>query len=354
MRRRDLLAAFACAPFAAPARAKSAGETRGPAIIRAWAATNGFQGVVLTGLAGRTVDVLAFGQADLEAGTPALPTTRYAIGSASKWLTTAAVLRLVDRGSLDLNVPITSYLPAFRADTGRQVTLRHLLSNSSGIPDRLSEAAKSDAAIRRSRASASEMVTRYAGADLAFPPGTRFDYSVLNWVIVRAMLESVSGEPFPQVMDRLVFTPLRLADTGVAEDGFADVPGLAAAYRADRPPVRKMDAVPAFAAASGTFYSNAADLLRAANGIFNSRLLSPQARREILTVRVPQEEYALGGRVHVIANRSWAWETGKIGGYRSHVAHAVEARRTIVVLGNTDMRQELIAAMVERLVTGPA
>lgn len=351
-------------PLASPLGASFADGAGESAVVDAWVTVTAFNGVVLTGRGGRARYVRAFGQAVVETAKPALPSTRYAIGSVSKWLTTAAVMRLVDGSKLDLDAPVTAYLPSFRVDTGHRVMLRHLLSNTSGVPDHLSEAAKDDPALRKSTASAAQMVTRFGGGDLASTPGAHFDYTVLNWVIVRAMLEATTGESFPKLINRLVSRPLGLTDTGIAEAGFAGMPGLAAAYRSLRPPVVKMDAAPAFAAASGTFYSNAADMLRAAHGIFGARFLSPRARRELLTVRVPEEEYALGGRVHVIGGRTWAWETGKIAGYRAHVAHEVAAHemaahevaadRTIVVLGNTDMQQATIAALVEQLATQAA
>lgn len=284
----------------------------------------------------------------MEANTPAAATTRYAIGSVSKWLTTAAVLRLTGREALSLDAPVATYLTAMPGEAG-QVPLRHLLSNTSGIPDRLVEAIRTDPTWRTSTASAREVVRRFVPGDVAFTPGTRFDYTVLNWVIVRAILEQRTGRSFAALIDDLVLRPARLAHTGLAERGFDKVAGLAPAYASVTPPKRKMDPVPAFAAASGSFCADAGDLLRAAHVVFGPTLLSPAARAEMLTVRVAQEDYALGGRVRMIAGRRWAWETGKVGGYRTHLAHDVAGDRTIVVLGNTDTSQAAIAMLVEQL-----
>jgi D-alanyl-D-alanine carboxypeptidase len=354
LRRRDILAGLAGAPFAAPFPATAAAPDSESGIVSAWVAANDFNGVILTGHAGIPRYQRAFGRAVIETGTPASLSTRYAIGSASTWLTVAAVMRLVDRHALDLGAPISTWLPGLRADIGHRVTLRHLLSNTSGIPDRLSDTARTDPSIRTASASAAEIVARFADGDLAFAPGTRFDDTVLNWVIVRAVLEAQGGMAFPALIDSLVLQPLGLVGTGIAENGFASIAGIAIAYRGTRPPVRKMEPSPGFAAASGGFYATAGDLLRAAHGIFNSPFLSVRARREMLTVHMPREEYAIGGRVHLIAGRAWAWETGRIGGYRAHIAHRVAEDRTIIVLGNTDLPQPTVTALVERLAASPA
>lgn len=348
MRRRDLLGGLAAAPFArgtwAATDQRSVHDT---AVVRL-AAESGFAGVVMVGHRGKPSFARAIGLASVEANTPATIKTRYAIGSVSKWLTTTAVLRLVDHWILSLDAAISTYLPWLPGQAGK-VPLRYLLSNTSGIPDRLVAAIKVDASWRRSDAVARDVVRRFVPGDLAFAPGARFDYAVLNWVIVRAVMEERTGRPFAALIDELVIEPVGLPNTGIAEHGFDRITGLAPAYARVAPPMRKMDPVPAFAAASGSFFANAGDLLRAAHVIFGPALLSASAREAMLTVQVPDEDYALGGRVRTIAGRRWAWETGKTGGYRAHLAHDVAADRTIVVLGNTDTAQSSITTLVEDL-----
>jgi len=194
------------------------------------------------------------------------------------------------------------------------------------------------------------MAVRFALGDLTFEPGSQFDYSALNWVIVRAILERVTGKPFAALMRELVIKPAGSKGIGIAANGFGNVYGLAPAYRSTNPPIRKNDPVPAFAAASGSFYANTSELIMAAHRIFGSRLLSAASRRALLAVRVPEEGYALGGRVRVVNGRAWAWETGKVGGYRTHLAHDVKGDRSIAVLGNTDMAQSTISTLVDKLI----
>lgn len=317
--------------------------------IEAIVLPTGFNGLLAYGRGGRIAHLRCAGLADVEAGVPVSAATQFKWGSATKWLTSVAVLRLVEQKRLSLDVPVRTYLPDFRRDTGERVLLRHLLSNTSGIPDLLSRQLGNEPELRTSTASAAAMVARFAGGDLAFAPGEGWDYAALNWVIIAALIERVTGQPFPDVVNRLVLQPLSMADNGLAQADQPSLPRLAAAYGSGLPPVRKMDPAPSFVGATGNAAGTVRDAMRAAHGIFHGHLLRPASRRELTTVRWPAQEYALGGRVRAIDGERWAWETGKAQGYRAHIAHRLSTSETIVVFNNTDMVQSEIANWVEAI-----
>ena len=289
--------------------------------------------------------------ADIEAGVPNDPLrTRFAFGSASKWLTSVAVLRLVEEGRLSLDRPIIDYLADFRADTGARITLGHLLSNTSGLPDLLSQGLKTDPSIRVSREGSAAMTARFANGDLLFAPGAGWGYHPLNWVIVQAIIERVTGAPFERTLDRFVFRPLRMTGAGLVDNAHPPTREVAAAYGTVAPPTRKMTPTPAFVGASGTVSGTAVDAVRAAHGVFATGLLKPASRAALTAVRWPAENYALGGRVREIGGRRWAWETGRIEGYRSLIAHDLAGDRTVAIFNNTDMAQRVIGDFGEALV----
>ncbi|CAN5220223.1 hypothetical protein BH10PSE17_BH10PSE17_21320 [soil metagenome] len=290
----------------------------------------------------RVADPEVAGEAHLDA------TSRFALGSISKWLTTVAVLRVVDADMLALDRSISTWLPALARPAG-DVPLRSLLSNTSGIPDRVSAAARDDPSLRRSRASALEIAEQVAAGELIFAPGSQFDYSAFNWVLVRAILEAVERKPFAQVLSERVFRPIGARNMGIAESGFEAVQGLAPAWRSLRPPVRKMDALPAFIAASGTFFSTASDLIRAAHAVYGGALLSDGSRDALSRVVVADEGYALGGRVVEIDGARWAWHTGQVGGWRAHLACELGTARSIVVFTVVDQPQRVLADLVATL-----
>ncbi|RZL20536.1 MAG: class A beta-lactamase-related serine hydrolase, partial [Sphingomonas sp.] len=201
---------------------------------------------------------------------------------------------------LSLDAPITAYLPDFRHDTGEQVLLKHVLSNTSGIPDLLTRQLAKEPALRTTDASAATMVARFGDGDLSFVPGKGWDYGAINWAIVAAITERVTGETFPQSVAKLVLRPLSMTATGFVQPSQPPMPNLAAAYGSSMPPVRKMAPNPSFIAASGNTASTVRDAVRAAHGIFHDSLLSAASRRDLTTIQWPEEDYALGGRVHSI------------------------------------------------------
>ena len=313
-----------------------------------------FLGTLLYARGGRTRFTRNYGSADLERRVPITGATRFAFGSASKWLTAVAVLKLVEGRRLHLDRPITTYLPRFRPDTGGRVTLSHLLSNTSGLPDLLVRAIATDPALRTAQDGAAAMVARFAGGDLSFEPGADFDYNVLNWVIVNAIVEGAAGKPFSEAMRDLVFRPLGLRTLALANEGWAAIPDMANAYGSIQPPQIKMTPVPAFAAASGNVVGTALDAMRAAHGVFATRFLDATSRAALRRVRWPAEDYALGGRVHAIGGRRWAWLTGKVGGYRAHIAQNLARDETIVLFNNTDLPQPALSAWVESIAVASA
>jgi hypothetical protein len=110
-----------------------------------------------------------------------------------------------------------------------------------------------------------------------------------------------------------------------------------------------MAPIPPFVAASGNAAGTLRDAVRAAHGIFHGTLLSAASRRELTTIRWPEQEYALGGRVHPIDGTLWAWETGKVEGYRAHIAHRLDRSETIVIFNTTDTVQSQIGTWIEAI-----
>jgi D-alanyl-D-alanine carboxypeptidase len=297
----------------------------------------GYNGVVLVRTHRGAVPLLkAYGQAQFEAPAPVLPDTRFMIGSVSKWITTVAVLRLIEQGKLDLDKPVTTWLPELPA-ASRAVTLRALLSNTSGIENGLGLAIRRDRSPAGMSISPLEGALKFGSGPVSFAPGSNFDYSVTNWLLVGGIVERATGEPFTRVVTRLVLEPAGVRDTGfVDRDSMA--PRLAIAYDAARAE-RKVTPSPPMVAASGTIYSTASDLVKLADAVYGDALLFPASRKELLTVQYAAEEYALGGRVKQRAGRTLAWETGVSGGYKTLLAYAPDSGRAVVLLNNTDMQQ---------------
>jgi CubicO group peptidase (beta-lactamase class C family) len=320
--------------------------------IDAFVKANGFGGTIVRAKAGKPVYARNFGLANIAAKTPVTTDTVYAIASISKFLTTVTILKLVEAGKLSLDAPIATLLPGYRADTGAKVQLAHLLSNTSGIPNEFLTVAKAEPDLTTRDIGTAESVRRFASGDLAFEPGSKFDYAMTNWFIVVAIVEAVTGKPFPQAMREITLDPLGLKHT-TAAIGTESQPGSAMSYRTVDPVVEWPNPRVPVMAASGGYYSNAGDLLRAARAVFDKGFVSPASLKALRTVRVADQDYSLGGRVRTmtIAGKpvEAAWETGRAAGYRTLLAHRYDTQESIVLLGNTGISQRAIDLFADDL-----
>jgi len=141
-------------------------------------------------------------------------------------------------------------------------------------------------------------------------------------------------------MRDITLDPLRLNATS------ADPTGAAIAYATLKPPARKVSPFQPYMVASGGYYSNADDLLRAAYAVFNQDFISASSRAAMLHIEVPSEDYTLGGRVKTLnldgQPHRYAWETGRTAGYRSVLGHRLDGEQTVIILNNSDLSQKTL------------
>jgi CubicO group peptidase (beta-lactamase class C family) len=184
-------------------------------------------------------------------------------------------------------------------------------------------------------------VHRFAEGDLIFSPGERFDYSLCNWILVLAIVEAVTRQEYATAMQRLTLSPLGLNATTAALNAIA-----VKSYDNATPPGIRTQPRQPYIAAAGGYFSNATDLTTAAHRIFDTSFLSSASRKELTTIEVASDSYALGGRIREVQIGSQkvtaAWDTGNTLGYRSVLGHRLDGKATVVVLNNTSMSQKTL------------
>lgn len=149
---------------------------------------------------------------------PATAATPFSTGSVGKAVTAVAVLQLVDDGVVGLDDPVVRHVPGFELADGRQgeVTVRQLLSHTSGIPSPVITPPAHDLA---------EGVAALRDLELASDPGRVYSYSNANFHLSARLVEEVAGAPFGEHLDDEVFAPLGMSDTVAVDTTHADHPG---------------------------------------------------------------------------------------------------------------------------------
>jgi len=279
-----------------------------------------------------------FGLANVELGAPVTPLTRFRLGSVSKVLTAAAVGRLVEEGTLDLDVPVQRYVPDFPVKPW-PVTTRQLAGHIAGIrhyEQDFSGPLKGSPHF----ASVDEGLAIFKNDPLRFEPGTAYAYSSYGWNLVSAVVEGASQEEFLRYMYRSVFEPLGLR--AIAADHVDSIiPHRTSFYmrEAGGPLLNAPYSDSSYKWAGGGFLSNAEDIAR-----FGSALLQPGFfRQSTLNLLFTSQKLASGKETGV----GIAWRSGKdpvgrrilhhgggIAGGRAMLMMFPESKVVVVMLSN--------------------
>ena len=233
---------------------------------------------------GQFEHAMAFGVAD-RTGRQVTTDTPFVIGSLSKGLTALAVLRLVDGGAIDLDAPASTYLPTFRtADeaASASITVRQLLNQTSGLP---ASAVDLSAPVT----TLDGEVDRFGSVPLTSVPGTRYQYSNANYVVLGALIQRVTDRSYPAAMDQLVFHPLGMSRT-TADLPAAEQNGLGDAHRLwfglpdNHAPLFRPDVVPAgFITATVTDLARVDEMILANGRVNETTYLSPGSFEALTT-----------------------------------------------------------------------
>lgn len=201
---------------------------------------------------GEMIFARGYGESDTLRHLSAQPGTVYRIGSLTKMFTARAVQTLAEKGKLGLDRPAARYLPWFPWGSG--VTVRDLLAQRSGVPSYTDDPHLNPYAWY----APSQLVASVAGQPLAFPPGTRFEYSNTNYVLLGMIVHYATHLMFEDYLDAHVIAPLHLRHTR-----YGDQPGEAIGYTWDGGAFqRATPSSPEYAFSAAAMTSNAPDLLR--------------------------------------------------------------------------------------------
>jgi D-alanyl-D-alanine carboxypeptidase len=294
----------------------------------------------------------ARGFADVRTRRPMRADERFRIGSVTKTFVAALVLRLVEDGELGLDDSVERWLPGV-VRGGRAITVRHLLSNTAGLFDYVSD----PRVLRQTqrRWTPGELVRiALAHSPEHVPPGSAYSYSSTNYVLLGLIAERAGRAPLGRQLRERVFAPLGLEDTAL-------VNGVVRGrhVHGHRPPSHQgvvtgppvdVSGEPAWWAwAAGGIVSTADDVQRFFAELLQGRLLGPQALREMLTL-LPAGRIRYGlGILAAPTSCGPAWgHSGNAQGTITVAWNTEDASRQLVLVVNTyPLSGELEAAVRE-------
>jgi CubicO group peptidase (beta-lactamase class C family) len=290
-----------------------------------------------------------YGFANVEHRVSATDSTVYQSGSLGKQFTAALVLQLADSGRLGLDDPIRRYFPEGppRWDS---VTVRHLLTHTSGIPDYTDSVVD----LRRDYTE-DELVHVAAGLAPRFPPGSSWSYSNTGYLLLGVLVHRVTGAFYGDLLRERIFRPLGMGTARIISE--ADiVPHRAAGYRLAGDTLRNQEWVsPSLnTTADGSLYLTVNDLARWAMALDARRVLGPADLAAAWTpVRLADGgtyPYGFGWSLSEMRARPRIGHTGAWQGFRTSIQRFPGAGLTVIVLTNlAEARPEAISLAVAGL-----
>jgi len=335
-------------PFAA--RAQNSGSVDNGISAKVDAYVNGeMRAEKIPGLAlaivrdGKIVKAQGYGLANIELDVAVKPETIFQTGSVGKQFTATAVMMLVEDGKIRLDDPVGKYLPGSPA-TWNNVTVRNLLTHTSGIPDYESDSVtKKDAAFinLRNDYTEDELFAKFSGLPLDFPTGSKWSYSNSGYVILGILIHKVTGQFYGDVLQERIFVPLGMTSTRIISE--ADIiPNRAAGYRLVNGEIKNQEWVSPMlnTTADGALYTNVLDMAKWDAALYTEKLLKKGSLDQMWSaVRLNDGKtapYGFGWDVtevngHRLIEHGGAWQ-----GFTTQISRYVDDKFTVIVLTNLD------------------
>jgi CubicO group peptidase (beta-lactamase class C family) len=302
-----------------------------------WSSKDGPGCSVAASQDGRTVYEAGYGSANLEADVPITPASIFHAASVSKQFTAMSVLLLAREGKLSLDADVRTYLPEL-PDYGHRITLRHLLTHTSGLRDQWDLLALARGRFEEDRiteADVLDIVTRQKA--LNFVPGTEYLYSNTGYTLAAIIVGRVAGKSLRQFADERIFKPLGMTRTHFHDDYTMLVKGRTSAYE------REKDGwhvgIPNFDTYGATsLFTTVGDLLKWQENfrhpVVGDEAILQQMQTSAVLANGDTTGYGLGVQIGEQAGMKLVGHSGADAGYRAYTGRYPQHAFAVAVLCN--------------------
>ncbi|MFG0335146.1 MAG: serine hydrolase domain-containing protein [Maioricimonas sp. JB049] len=159
----------------------------------------------------RTTGPMLFANPAVEASLAITEDPIFLVASLTKPILAMGVVQLAERGLIALNDRVVHFLPEFSGAERRGITIRHLLTHTSGLPDMLPD----NRELRREQAPLSRFISGACNVPLDFPPGRGVQYQSMGYALLGEIISRVSGQPYDEYLRDALFAPLGMQDTAL-------------------------------------------------------------------------------------------------------------------------------------------
>jgi len=306
---------------------------------------------------GEIIIAKGYGRATLEYDVPVTRETLFQSGSVGKMFTAAAIMTLVEQGKIGLDDPLSKYFKD-APEIWRPITIRHLLTHTSGIRDPYGAAYD-----YRHDYTDDELVKMAEAQPLNFPPGSRWSYSNTGYVLLGIIINRTTGKFYFDLIDKAIFKPLGMTTArGINEADI--VPNRASGYELVNGVVKNQEWVAmANPTADGSLYFSLDDVIAWSRGVDQGKVLSARSWQQVYTpVRLNSGKtypYGFGWMVDQAGGQSRHHHSGSWQGFRTNYTRYLGDGLAIILLTNsaatnTDKFTDGIAGLWDPALVAPA
>ncbi|MCW3054643.1 MAG: penicillin-binding protein, partial [Chthonomonadales bacterium] len=282
---------------------------------------------------GKVIKAKGYGFANLELRAHATPATVYQVGSVSKQFAASAIMLLVQEGKVGLDDKLSKYLPS-APDSWKEITLRHLLTHTSGLPREGQRPTKGE----RADYTDAELVQSASALLLLSPPGEKYSYSNVGFNLLGMVVAKASGQNYADFLQKRFFKPLGMTATRV-NDPIAFLPNRASAYQWAGGAFYGSDFVsPTWYAGAGAIVSTVLDLAKWDAALNTEFPLTEASRKQMWTPMTLKNgkpsDYGFGWRLSPYKGHADIHHDGIVNGFHSEIDRFVDDHLTVIVLVN--------------------
>lgn len=289
-----------------------------------------FNGSVLVAVQGRIIYRNAFGPANFETKTKLTPETPFCLASVTKQFTAMAIMMLAERKKLSYDDAVAKYIPEFsRSSQTVKITIRQLLTHSSGIPD------YGDLGIDDSNLTQKQLVTDLLKQVSSFnQPGQKYRYSNAGYALLAIVVQNVSKQSFGDFLEESIFKPLGMNSTFTYDSPQKKNSQTAIGYNQFG---ARDDVNPTAVPGDGGVYSTVDDLFKWDQALYTDKLVSQSTLAAAFVPGSVQEggsTYGFGWNVANAGGEKYVWHTGSTAGFRAFIERRLTSRVTVILLTN--------------------
>ncbi|MCC7501483.1 MAG: serine hydrolase [Flavobacteriales bacterium] len=294
-------------------------------------------GAAIVAQGGKVLFESALGSADVSAQKPLTTANQFRIGSVSKQFAAVSILQLAEAGKLKLDDEIQRYVDFPKKE--QPITVQHLLTHTSGIPNFTNGAAYSPDAYAKDIA-LKDLIARFADQPLEFAPGTKWSYSNSGYILLSAIIERVSGRSWSDYAEEHLFKPVGMTQSSASISGGALL-NEAVGYAEDSTGWKPANPVSmSWPLAAGNIRSTVGDLLKWNTSVFAGKLVSDEwlakAHTSVVLADGTTHPYGFGWGFKNIQGSPTIEHSGGIDGFVSNCIYLPQEDLYIAVLVNRE------------------